>query len=161
MATWEDVRRLAGALPETTETAGGDGLTSWRVRGKSFAWERPLRRGDLAALAARGVAAPVGAVLGVRTADTDAKEALLAEAEAAAEGAAAVTGEVTGEVGVVFTTPHFDGYAAVLVVLDRIGAAALAELLTDSWLAAAPKRLARTLADPAVVPAHPTPEGGG
>jgi len=53
---------------------------------------------------------------------------------------------VTGEVGVVFTTPHVDGYAAVLVVLDRIEVPALAELLTDSWLASAPKRLARTLA---------------
>lgn len=84
MATWDDVRRLARALPETTETAGGDGLASWRVRGKAFAWERPLRRGDLAALAAQGVAAPAGAVLGVRTADTDAKEALLGEAEAEA-----------------------------------------------------------------------------
>ncbi len=81
MATWDDVRRLARALPETTETAGGDGLASWRVRGKAFAWERPLRRGDLAA---QGVAAPAGAVLGVRTADTDAKEALLGEAEAEA-----------------------------------------------------------------------------
>jgi len=159
MATWEDVRRLAGALPETTETAGGDGLASWRVRGKSFAWERPLRRGDLAALAARGVAAPAGAVLGVRTAHTDAKQALLAEA--AAEGPGAVTAAVTGEVGVVFTTPHFDGYAAVLVVLDRIGVGALAELLTDSWLASAPKRLARTLAGPTAISPSSTPEGGG
>jgi len=147
MATWEDVRRLAAALPETVETAGGDGLASWRVRGRAFAWE-------LAALAAQGVAAPAGDVLGVRTADTDAKQALLPEAVAEAEAA------VTGEVGVVFTTPHFDGYAALLVVLDRIEVAALAELLTDSWLASAPKRLARTLGDPTASPPRPTPGGG-
>ena len=42
-----------------------------------------------------------------------------------------------------FTTPHFDGYSAVLFELDRIGARELTELITDAWLARAPKRLAR------------------
>jgi hypothetical protein len=46
MATWEDVRRLALALPETAEESSRDGRLAWSVRGKTFAWERPLRPAD-------------------------------------------------------------------------------------------------------------------
>ena len=45
-----------------------------------------------------------------------------------------------------FTTPHFDGYAAILVRLDRIGVAELEELVVESWLLRAPKRLAKEYA---------------
>jgi hypothetical protein len=45
MATWDDVRRLALALPETSER-GSRGLRQWRVRDKLFVWERPLRKRD-------------------------------------------------------------------------------------------------------------------
>jgi len=72
VATWEDVRRLASALPETSERLM-HGNPSWRVRDALFAWERPLWAADLAAL---GPAAPDGPVLSVRTADLDAKDAL-------------------------------------------------------------------------------------
>ncbi len=41
-----------------------------------------------------------------------------------------------------FTIPHFDGYAAVLVQLQTIGKRALRALLLDGWLACAPARLA-------------------
>jgi hypothetical protein len=60
MATWDDVRRLALALPQTVEGASREGMLSWSVKDKTFAWERPLRRGDLEAL---GDAAPQGPVL--------------------------------------------------------------------------------------------------
>lgn len=40
-----------------------------------------------------------------------------------------------------FTTPHYDGYAAVLVNLKAIGVRELRELVTDSWRLKAPKRL--------------------
>jgi hypothetical protein len=43
--------------------------------------------------------------------------------------------------GVYFTTPHFDGYPAILVRLDRITVEALDEVITEAWLARAPKRL--------------------
>ena len=46
MATWEDVRRLALGLPETTEDLSHGNLF-WRVRDKGFVWERPLRAADL------------------------------------------------------------------------------------------------------------------
>ena len=40
----DDVRRLALALPGTSETPSHDGLPAWRVKDKLFVWERPLRR---------------------------------------------------------------------------------------------------------------------
>ena len=43
---------------------------------------------------------------------------------------------------VFFTIPHFDGYPAVLVRLDRIGFEDLKELIVEAWLDRAPKRLA-------------------
>ncbi len=121
MATWEDVRRIALSLPETSERVSR-GLAFWRVRKNLFVWERPLRPTDLRAL---GDDAPEGPILGARVEHLGAKEALLAE-----------------DPGVFFTTPHFDGYAAVLVRLDRIALDELAELIVDAWLCRAPKRLA-------------------
>ncbi|MGD9989240.1 MmcQ/YjbR family DNA-binding protein [Pseudonocardia sp.] len=120
MASWGDVRRLALALPETTEREGEQ--PEWCVRGKGFVWDRPLRRADLAAL---GAAAPDGPVLGAWVADLGVKDALIADDPA-----------------VFFTTPHFDGFRAVLVRLDAIAAAELAEIVEGAWLARAPKRLA-------------------
>jgi len=75
MATWEDVRRIALALPQTEERTSGDGLLQWRIRDKLIAWERPLRRSDFEALGDR---APQGLILGARVPDLGAKEALLA-----------------------------------------------------------------------------------
>jgi hypothetical protein len=121
MATWDDVRSLALALPETSERASRD-LRHWEVKGKGFVWERPLRRADLEAL---GDDAPEGPILGAMVEHLGAKEALLAD-----------------ESGVFFTTPHFDGYAAILVQLDRIGLDDLEEVVVEAWLARAPKRLA-------------------
>lgn len=130
MASWDDVRRIALDLPETTERASHDGLPAWRVRDRHFVWERPLRRADLDAL---GDAAPDGPILGIQVPDLGAKEALLADDPA-----------------VYFTTPHFNGYPAVLVRLDRIDVDELTEVITEAWYARAPKRLAARLraADP-------------
>jgi hypothetical protein len=120
MATWDDVSRIATALPETSEV--GSDLLAWKVRDKTFAWDRPLRKGDIAAL---GDAAPDGPVLAVRVPDLAAKEAILAEDPA-----------------VYFTTPHFNGYPAVLIRLDMIEVTELTELLEEAWLDRAPKRVA-------------------
>jgi hypothetical protein len=40
-----------------------------------------------------------------------------------------------------FETPHYDGYPMVLVRLGAIEVEELAEVLTDSWRARAPRRL--------------------
>ena len=122
MATWDDVRRLALELPETSEGVSRD-LRQWRVKDKGFVWERPLRRSDLEAL---GDDAPDGPILGARVEHLVAKEALLADDPA-----------------VFFTTPHFDGYPAILVRLDRIGLDDLREVIVEAWLARAPARLAK------------------
>ena len=122
MATLDDVRREALALPETSESVSR-GNTTWLVKDKHFVWERPLRGADLEAL---GAGAPSGPVLGVRVEHVGIKEALLAD-----------------DPGVFFTTPHFNGYPAVLVRLEEIGEKELRELIVDAWLARAPKRLAR------------------
>jgi hypothetical protein len=123
VASWDDVRQIALALPETSERLSRD-LRQWRVRDKGFVWERPLRRADLEALGDR---APDGPILGARVEHLVAKEALLADDPA-----------------VYFTTPHFDGYAAVLVRLDQIGLEDLREVIVEAWLARAPERLARS-----------------
>jgi hypothetical protein len=122
VASFEDVRRIALGLPETSERPSW-GNTSWRVRDKLFVWERPLRPADLRAL---GDAAPDGPILGARVEHEGAKEALIAD-----------------DPRLYFTTPHFDGYAAVLVRLDEIPLDELQELIVEAWLCQAPKRLAR------------------
>ena len=46
-----------------------------------------------------------------------------------------------GQPDVFFTTPHYDGYAYVLVRLAARGPRQLGELLEDAWRLVAPKRL--------------------
>jgi hypothetical protein len=120
MASWDDVRRIALALPETSERVAR-GACQWRVKDKLFVWERPLRGGEIEAL---GAAAPSGAIVAARVEHLGAKEALLAD-----------------DPRVFFTTPHFDGYPAIRARLERIAVADLGELITEAWLARAPKRL--------------------
>ena len=126
MATWDDVRRIALALPETTEGVSWE-HAHWRVKDKGFVWERPLRTSDLEAL---GDSAPDGQILGARVEHLVAKEALLAD-----------------DPNVFFTTPHFDGYPAVLVRLDEISLQDLEEVIVEAWLCRAPKRLAQAYLD--------------
>jgi hypothetical protein len=128
VADWDDVRRIVASLPETQENRHKSGHLSWRVKDKSLAWERPLRKGDLAAL---GAAAPAGDILGVRVPDLGAKEALLADND-----------------GAIFTIPHFDGYPAVLVTMDDVDVGELEELIVEAWLSRAPAKLVKAfLAD--------------
>lgn len=120
MATWDDVARVALALPAATE-GFSYGNRAWKVQDKAFAWERPLGRTDLAAL---GETAPHGPILAVRVPDVGVQQALVADDPA-----------------VYFTIPHFTGYPAVLVRLDVMEPADLDELLVEAWLARAPSRL--------------------
>jgi hypothetical protein len=119
MPTWDDVRRLALALPETSERVSRE-KRQWRVKDKLFVWERPLRPKEIEAL---GSDAPDGPILGARVEHVGAKEALIAD-----------------DPRVFFTTAHFDGYAAILVRLDRIAPEDLEEVVTEAWLARAPPR---------------------
>src|SRR3954464_7044061 len=126
MATWDDVRRLALAMPGAEERVSRD-MRQWRVKDKLFVWERPLRRSDLEAL---GDAAPDGPILGARVEHLVAKDALIADDPA-----------------VYFTTPHFEGYPAVLIRLPQIENEILEEVIVEAWLSRAPKRLAKEYLD--------------
>ena len=120
MATWDDVRRIALDLPETSERTN-QGVLQWRVKEKVFTWERPLRRADYQAL---GDATPDGPIVAVWVDDEGVKEALLSD-----------------DPDVFLTTPHFDGYAIVLIRLDEIPVPELEELIIEAWLYRAPKRV--------------------
>jgi hypothetical protein len=127
MATVDDVREIALALPRVEENLNGHtGEAAWRLKSGQFAWLRGPRATDVRQLADLGREWPDGVVLGVRTAGLEEKAALLA-----------------AEPDVLFTIPHFDGYPAVLVRLDAIDRERLTELVTDAWLTRAPARVAK------------------
>lgn len=120
MSTLEDARRLALALPDTDEKLSW-GHPMFRVRGKGFVWERPLRAKDRAEL---GESAPAGPILGVRIADVAERPSLIA-----------------AQPEVYFTIEHFANHPAALVRLDAVDDALLREIVEEAWLLMAPVRL--------------------
>lgn len=122
MVSFDDVARWAAGLPEVTEGVR-HGNRTWFVAGKAFAWERPFSKADIKRFGDQPL--PRGPLLAVRAADLTDKEALLAMHPDA-----------------LFTIPHFDGYAAVLVQLEKATKAVLNDVLADGWLACAPPALA-------------------
>lgn len=122
MASLDDAAVVCAALPGVTERGrrahhGGErhGLRTWFVGRKSFAWERPFTRADIQRFGDE--IPPDGPIFAVRVADRVEKVAVL-ETHA----------------GPVFTIPHFDGYAAVLLQLRKTPKRLLRELIVDAWL---------------------------
>jgi len=126
MATQEDVRRLALALPETTE---GEDRFAFSVAGrpkpKGFAWVWMER------VEPKQPKVPNPDVLAVRVANDDEKQVLLA-----------------ADPDTFFTEPHYNGFPAVLVRLAAIDVDELEELLTDAWRCQAPKALVKAFDAP-------------
>ena len=117
MATQDDVRRLALALPATTE---GPDKFRFNVEGKAFAWVWLER------LEPKKARLPNPSVVAIRVADESEKEALIDMDPAA-----------------FFTEPHYNGYPAILVRLDAVDPGMLEKLLRDAWRIRAPRRLVR------------------
>ena len=122
MADADDVRRLALALPGVEEI-DSDGF-DFRVGGKGFVWSYPERRPGQ-----RRVIRSDIAVLYVG--DEAEKQALL-----------------LGESGVFFTTPGYDGWPLVMLLLEQVDVERLTELVTDAWRMRAPRDLAGELDGP-------------
>jgi hypothetical protein len=119
LADQGDVRRIALALPETSEAEDRFAFSVRHgAKQKGFVWAWNER------VEPKKPRVPRTDVLAVRVVDQLDKEALLASDEEK-----------------FFTEPHYDGFPAVLVRLPRITADELAELIEDAWRCQAPKTL--------------------
>jgi hypothetical protein len=125
MATMADLDELALALPEATRELSGDGRPTYLVHGKSFCFHRSRRRDAVDP----DTGERLDDVLVFRVADLGVKELLLSDSR-----------------GVYFTTPHFDGYSAVLVRIPQLALLdrdELRDLVVEAWLTRAHKRVAK------------------
>lgn len=111
MATIEDARRIALALPGVEETTSFR-HAAWSIGGTKFAWERPFTKADRA----RDGDPPPGDLLAVALEDEHEKHALVA-----------------GEPLIFRSLAHFDGYAIVLVRLARTPPARLEQIVRESY----------------------------
>jgi hypothetical protein len=125
MATMADLDRLALELPGTAREPHGDGRPAYLVHGKLFCCHR-TRRKDAVDPATGEL---LDDVLMFRVPDLDVKELLLGDERA-----------------LFFTTPHFDGYPAVLLripELARLDEEELQDIVVEAWLTRAQKRVAK------------------
>ncbi len=124
-----DLDQLALALPETTKELSDDSRPSYHAHGKLFCCHRGRRRDAIDAKTGERL----DDVLMFRVADLGVKELMLAD-----------------ERRIFFTTPHFDGYAAVLMRipdLDRLDRDELEDVVVEAWLTRAQKRVAKAWLD--------------
>ena len=120
-----DLDELALAMPQATKELSGDGRPAYLVHGKLFCCHRGRRKDAVDP----DTGERLDDVLMFRVADLGVKELMLAD-----------------DRGVFFTTPHFDGYPAVLVripALARLDRDELRDAIVEAWLTRAPKRVAK------------------
>jgi hypothetical protein len=129
VTTMKDLDELALSMPQTTKDLSDDGRPSYLVHGKLFCCHRGRRRDAIDPQTGERL----DDVLMFRVADEGVKELLLAD-----------------DRGLFFTTPHFDGYAAVLVRIPELAHMdrdELEELVVEAWLTRAQKRVAKAWLD--------------
>ena len=134
MASWEDVRAIAAELPETSEGLGW-GRPAVLVRDKWFALRREPRPDAVDEHGER-----IEGLLVLYVEDLEAKETLAAD-----------------DSGYFMTTPHFANSRMILVHLADIPVDELREVMIESWLVRAPKRVAKAYL--AGLGGEPDPEG--
>ena len=120
-----DLDRIALSLPQTTKELSDDGRPSYLAHGKMFCFHRS-RRPDAVD---RETGERLDDVLMFRVPDLDVKELMLAD-----------------DRGLWFTTPHFNGYPAVLLRirdLRHIDRDELEDVVVEAWLTRAQKRVAK------------------
>ena len=125
MTTLADLDELALAMPHATKDVSDDGRPAYFAHGKLFCCHRNRRPDAIDP----DTGERLDDVLMFRVADLGVKELLLAD-----------------DRGVFFTTPHFDGYPAVLMripALARVDRDELRDLVVDAWLTRAQKRVAK------------------
>jgi hypothetical protein len=118
MATLNDVESIALSLPQVAKHVDDEGRPSYTVAGKAICWHREPRKD-----------APFEDIFVFRTADLESKELLLADPR-----------------GIFFTTPHWNGYPAVLIHiphLRKLKRAEVRDAVIEAWLSRAPKSLAK------------------
>jgi hypothetical protein len=119
MADQDDVRRIALALPETSEAPDSFAFSvQHKDKQKGFVWAWNER------IEPKKPRVPREDVVAIRVVDRFDKEALLASDER-----------------VFFTEPHYNGFPAVLVRLPAIDVTQLEELILDAWRCQAPRAL--------------------
>jgi hypothetical protein len=129
MATMVDLDELALAMPQTTKELSDDGRPTYLVHGKFFCFHRSRRRDAIDP----GTGERLDDVLVFRVADLGVKELMLAD-----------------ERKIFFTTPHWDGYSAVLMRipdLARLDREELEDAIVEAWLTRAQKRVAKAWLD--------------
>jgi hypothetical protein len=128
-----DLDDLALDLPQTVKEVSEDGRPSYHVHGKMFCFHRSRRPDAIDP----DTGERMDDVLMFRVENLDVKELILAD-----------------DRGIFFTTPHFNGYPAVLMRirdLPRIDREELRETVVEAWLTRAQKRVAKAwLAENAV-----------
>jgi len=120
-----DLDELALSLPQVTKELSDDGRPAYRVHGKLFCCQRGRRKDAVDAQTGERL----DDVLMFRVENLDVKDILLSDGR-----------------GIYFTTPHFNGYPAVLVripSLARIDRDELHDLVAEAWLTRAQKRVAQ------------------
>jgi hypothetical protein len=119
-----DLDELALGLPQTTKEVSEDGRPSYLVHGKRFCLQRSRRPDAIDPETGERL----DDVLMFRVEDLDVKELILAD-----------------DRSIYFTTPHFNGYPAVLVRipdLAKLDREELFDLVAEAWLTRAQKRVA-------------------
>ncbi len=129
MATMADLDELALAMPQATKEVSDDGRPTYLVHGKFFCFHRSRRRDAIDPTTGERL----DDVLVFPVADVGVKELMLAD-----------------DRGIFFTTPHWNGYSAVLIRipdLAQLDRDELEDAVVEAWLTRAQKRVAKAWLD--------------